>query len=84
MASNDQAYSSFIKWYVVPPNERLPKTLPELLKVLNITETDIAEFQQRDSFHSDIYREAQNWGKMKVPELLHSLYEEFKSSKKPL
>jgi len=83
MSTSNSSYLSFIKWYVMPPNERQPKTQAELMAVLGITNQDVAEYQQRDTFHSDIYREAQNWGKMKIPELLHTLYQEFKETKKP-
>lgn len=77
------AYNFFIRWYTTPPNERIPATAQEFYSAMNITDEIVAEYQTRDTYYDDLYKEARNWGRSKIPELLQLLYAEFKKSKKP-
>jgi hypothetical protein len=80
--SKDELYKIFIKWYAQPEDRRDPKTIRDFAIHHELSPADIASFQERDNYYDDLYKEAQNWGKSKIPELLHLLYAEFKSSKK--
>lgn len=77
-------YNIFIKWYTMPKESREPRTLKEFCDQFEITKEDISEFMQRDTYYDDLMKEGKNWGKSKLPEMLHILYEDFKENKKPI
>lgn len=76
-------YPIFLRWYAMPQNSRTPRTIPEFCEELKIPLSVVAGFQNKDTFTDDLYRHAIQWGKSKVPELLHMLYEKYKTSKNP-
>ncbi len=80
--SKDELYKIFIKWYSQPEDKRDPKTIKDFGLLHSLSPKDIAEFTERDNYYDDLYKEAQNWGKSKIPELLGILYNEFKENKK--
>lgn len=80
--SKDDLYKIFIRWYVQPYSTREPKDVKDFAIQNNLKPKDIVDFTERDTYYDDIYKEAQNWGKSKIPELLTTLYEEFKVNKK--
>lgn len=81
--SLDQIYSAFCKWYVLPPETRSPKTIPEFAEKMEISLATIVEFTDRDTFSSDILIKAKEWGKTKIPELLNDLYRRYKEKHNP-
>lgn len=81
--NKDELYKIFVKWYAQPEDVRIPRTIKDFGIQNELTPADIASFQERDNFYDDLYKEAQNWGKSKIPELLHALYADFKTNKKP-
>lgn len=76
-------YKLTVTWFALPLSERNPKSPEELCSQLKIGLQDLALYQARDSFADDVLAEAKKWGKLKLPELLHQLYESFKSAKTP-
>lgn len=77
-------YTIFIKWFAMPKETREPKTMAEFCSQYNITKSDISAFTTKDSYYEDLVKEAKNWGKSKLPEMLHILYNDFKESKKAI
>jgi len=82
-APHPNSYNFFIRWFTTPPNERIPATKDEFYTTLNINDEIVSEYQTRDTYYDDLYKEARNWGRSKIPELLQLLYSEFKKTKKP-
>jgi len=80
---HQNAYNFFIRWFTTPPNERIPASKDQFYTTIGINDDIVAEYQSRDTYYDDIYKEARNWGRSKIPQLLHMLYEEFKQTKKP-
>ncbi len=76
-------YNIFLKWYAMPQKTRIPQTISEFCLHFSIPESLIAEFQQEEEFTEDLYRTSIAWGKSKIPELLHMLYEKYIQSKNP-
>lgn len=76
-------YHTFITWYAIPESQRDPKSIDDFCTRLSITKADVVEYSQRETFYDDLYKAAQDWGKSKVPELLHLLYKEYKDKKNP-
>ena len=83
VVDKEQIYNTFLFWFSLPPKSRKPQTFQEFADFYKITLSDIAEFQERDTFGEGLYKAAQKWGKAKVPELLHIVFERAKSSGKP-
>lgn len=81
--SEDDIYKIFIKWYSMPPESRDPKTIPLFCEKMNIQLATIAGFYDRESFSEDLLKQAKQWGKSKIPELLHMLYRQYKEKKNP-
>ncbi len=79
-----QTYSVFVKWFAMPKETRYPATEEEFCTLAKISKQDLAEFANRDTFYDDLVKEAKNWGKTKLPEMLHMLYNDFKENKKPV
>lgn len=83
VVDKEQIYNTFLFWFSLPPKHRKPQTFQEFADFYKISLSDIAEFQERDTFGEGLYKAAQKWGKSKVPELLHIAFERAKSSGKP-
>lgn len=84
-ARNEQIYNIFLRWYSIPETAREAdtKTIDEFCTKMGVEKSLIATFQKRPEFTEDLYKAAIAWGKSKVPELLHILYEKYKTSKNP-
>lgn len=67
----------------MPEPARQPQTIDGFCEHFEIDRSVLSEFQSRDEYTDDLYRAAISWGKSKVPELLHTLYEKYKTSKNP-
>ncbi len=74
----EEVYPIFLKWYAMPATQRTPRTIPEFCEHLDIDPSVISNFQDKESFTEDLYRAARDWGKSKIPELLHLLYSRYK------
>jgi hypothetical protein len=74
----DQVYPIFVKWYASPVEERNPKTIPAFCEHMGIELADTVDYTSRESFSEDLYKAAKEWGKSKIPELLHMLYNKYK------
>ena len=81
--SLQKIYRSFIRWYSMPESEREEgvKSFDEFCIRYNIDKATISDFQDVETFTEDYYSASIAWGKSKVPEMLHTLYEKFKKSK---
>lgn len=79
----NEVYAVFVRWYAMPQGTREPKTIEDFCRHMDIPLSAIAGFQARDTFTDDLYRQAIQWGKSKVPELLHLLYDKYKMGKSP-
>jgi len=79
----EKIYSAFIKWYASPVDSRKPRTIEEWCTQFNIPTNLVGEFTHKREFTDDIYREAIAWGKSKIPELLHILYQQYLITKAP-
>lgn len=79
----DEIYPIFIKWYSMPPETRDPRNIPEFSEKMNISLAQIAEFTNKDTFSEDLFKAAKEWGKSKIPELLHMLYRKYKEKQNP-
>lgn len=77
-------YSKYVKWFCTPQNERNPKTLEELMSLLEISQDELLGYTERPSFYEDLKRESRNWGFSKMPELIHIAYKTAKEGGKPL
>lgn len=78
-----RVYSIFLKWYAMPESSRQPASIPEFCTEFNIDKSVIAGFMHLEDFTDDLYKASIQWGKSKVPELLHLLYEKYLISKNP-
>lgn len=81
--TQDEVYPIFIKWYAMPIETRDPQTIPQFAEKMLIPLSAIAEFTNRETFSEDIYKAAKEWGKSKIPELLHMLYRKYKERQNP-
>ena len=79
----DQIYQIFLKWYAMPQESRKPQSIPEFCETMEIDQSLIASFTHKETFTDDLYKAAISWGKSKVPEMLHVLYDRFSKSKSP-
>jgi hypothetical protein len=79
----DDIYPIFIKWFAMPAESRDPRTIPEFAEKMQIPLSLIAEFNNKETFSDDLYRAAKEWGKSKIPELLHTLYRRYKERQNP-
>jgi predicted transcriptional regulator len=77
----EQAYKYFIRWMALPPTSRQPTSISELAENLGVTERTISQFTLRDSYPNDLFVASMEWGRTKVPELLHTAYEKYKKTK---
>lgn len=64
----------------MPTESRDPKNIPDFCEKMKTTLSEIAEFTNRETFSDDLYKAAKEWGKSKIPELLHMLYRKYKES----
>jgi hypothetical protein len=79
----EQIYQIFLKWYAMPQESRKPQSIPEFCTTMEVDPSLIAQFTHKENFSDDLYKAAISWGKSKVPEMLHILYDRFSKSKSP-
>lgn len=79
--AKEKLYNSFLKWYAMPQESRDPRTIDEWCLKFNVPKSLIGEFHHKPEFTDDLYRVAMEWGKSKVPELLHLLYTKYLTTK---
>jgi hypothetical protein len=80
----DRIYRLYVIWQASPPIERLKdeQDLQAFAKKYKVTEADLAQFENNPGYYEDLEREAQKWGRAKLPELLHLLYRQIKDKKR--
>lgn len=78
----DYVYEMFVRWSALPPMERKPPTVQEFSKTFKVTAEQIANFKERKGYYDQLEQHAKDWGRAKLPELIHTLYHQSKESKK--
>lgn len=79
----DHVYKKFVRWKAADPKDRSPSSIQQFSKEYKVTAEQIADFKERPGYHDQIEKHAKNWGRGKIPEMLHTLYEKAKNSGKP-
>lgn len=78
----DYVYNVFVRWSALPPTERRPSTVKDFSKTFKVTAKQIADLKERKGYYDELEQHAKNWGRAKLPELIHTLYNESKKSRK--
>lgn len=71
---NTQRYKAYIKWLSLPKEQRSPTDIDSFMAKIGATKQEIMSFQDYPSFGDDLEAEAIKWGKRKIPEMVHLLY----------
>lgn len=78
----DRVYRLYVIWQSEPPVERKHDTLKDFSVFHKVSEADLATFENAPGYYEDLEREATKWGRSKLPELLHLLYNQILKTKK--
>lgn len=78
----DYVYNLFVRWSALPPSERKPPTAKDFSKAFKVTAKQIADFKERKGYYDQLEQHAKDWGRAKLPELIHTLYHKSKESRK--
>lgn len=73
-----EKYKAYIKWQSQSPSARKP--LEVFAKEQDITQEDIEEFKSSEKYQADLITATKKWGRERIPELVHKLYETSKNS----
>jgi hypothetical protein len=79
----DFVYDKYVKWRAAAPENRSPATAKQFSKKWKVTAQQIANFQTRSGFYDELEHNAKNWGRGKIPEMIHKLYHEVKNDPDP-
>lgn len=84
----DNIYKIFLRWYVVPPSIRQTAgfksiTLEDFCAEHSITTADLSSFQAKPTFEDDFFQEKLRWARRKTPELIDTLYKQYRDKKNP-
>lgn len=76
------AYKAYIRWLSIPKGERRPGSLKEFCEQAKVTKQDLALFQAHPEYEEDLVTAALDWGKSRLPSLLHSCIDKYQSTGK--
>jgi hypothetical protein len=83
MAKKEDIYWVYVKWEALPASQRKPSSREEFCLRYDLTLADLFSFQEAKSYSDDLNNETMKWAKRKTPEMLHVLYEKYRSTKNP-
>lgn len=83
MAKKEDIYWVYVKWKALPTSQRRPTTNEDFCIKYNLSLADLFAFEESKSFSEDLNNETMKWAKKKTPEMLHVLYEKYRSTKNP-
>lgn len=75
MKKDKEKYNHFVSWFAQHPNKREPRSIKEFCDKYEITQSEIQKFKESSTFAADLIKKTKAWGKERIPELVHQLYE---------
>lgn len=77
----ENVYPLFIHWRTKILGPEDPQNEGEFARVHSISTDQIGEWKRKESFADDVVKAALAWGRARVPELLHQLYDIVRTEK---
>ena len=76
-----EIYKIYLQWLALPKKDRKLKSIKEFYTHYKLNASQILDFQDSDSFDEDLKETTIKWAKRQLPELLHTLYSQYQSTK---